>query len=272
MKDPGRKPQPVGRFRAFFGNILTVLSVDLTVLVTADMLYRLSTSANKDPCRSMMIFIEIICAVLVLTAVDIRSGFLTRVRFKPVKIAGIVIRTALALMTGVVLTLGGWTVMNGTISNAGDADSVILLGMALENGLPNSDLMQRVGTAARYASEHPGCQVIVTGGNPSEGERSEAQVMKQLLEQQGIEEERIVVEDKAADTRENFVNAAKLTDPLKPTVIVTSSYHMGRAVSIALDAGFASVTRLPSPAEPAPYCTNLLWEIVAQANRIIFGA
>lgn len=271
MEKTENKAKALRIVRAFFGSLLILVTVSLTALVTADMLYRINNSAAADTCKRMFIYIEAICAVLVLLSVDVRTGFLTKIKFVPVKILGIIIRTVLILLTVIVAVMGVWIGLTGSINNAADAETVIVLGMALDKGMPNSDLAQRVGAASDYAKEHPQCIIIVSGGNAAEGRRSEAERMAALLEQDGIEKERIITEDKSADTRENFANCAKLADTDSPTVIVTSSYHMARAVGLAREAGFKSVTRLPSSCDPANYCTNMLWEIVASANSMIFG-
>ena len=267
-KKPRRR---IGRFRAFIGNLLILLTVNAAVFITADMLYRISAVAAKDSYRTVLIYIEIICAVTVLLAIDVRTGSLTAIRALPAKILGIAVRTVLILAALAVLGICGVTAAAGLVNTAGEADTVILLGMALENGMPNSDMLRRIDTAADYAIEHPDCTVIATGGNSGEGDMTEAEIMKLMLMEKGVGPERIVTEEQAADTKENFANAAKLTDPSEPVVIVSSSYHMRRAARLAKEAGFGYVMRLPSPADPTTYCTNLLWETVMEFNHIVFG-
>ncbi|SDA11190.1 DUF218 domain-containing protein [Ruminococcus sp. YE71] len=271
MNRPPRKRRRIGRFRAAVGNLLILMTVYLAVFVTADMLYRIGCVAAADGYRTALGYMAVIFGIMIVLAADVRTGFFTAAKFTPVKVFGIVVRTALALLTAAVLTIAGMTAVSGLVDTEGEADNIIVLGMALENGKPNADLIARVDKAAEYAKKHPSCRVIVTGGNAADGERTEADIMKQLLTEKGIDGDRVLTEDKAADTRENFVNAAALTDPSQPVVIVSSSYHMRRAARLAGEAGFSYVMRLPAKAEPTTYCTNVMWETVMEFNHIIFG-
>ena len=51
------------------------------------------------------------------------------------------------------------------VNTAGQADYAIVLGLALENGKPASDLLARLDTAREYLERYPEAHLILTGGN-----------------------------------------------------------------------------------------------------------
>ena len=113
--------------------------------------------------------------------------------------------------------------------------------------------------------------MIVTGGNAGENGETEARVGKRLLMAEGVPEERIRLEEKAAETRENFMYLARMVNPAEELVVVTSNYHMERAVTIAASQGFTHVRRLPAPANLWTFGMNLMWEGIMKLDRILNG-
>ena len=86
-----------------------------------------------------------------------------------------------------------------------DAENLILLGGGVDkNGnLPDSG-QRRVYTAADYMKKHENTICVVTGGTLKWLPYPEAPAIKDKLIEEGIEEERIIVEDQALDTIQNF--------------------------------------------------------------------
>ena len=178
-------------------------------------------------------------------------------------------RILTAAIVTVVLVLFVVIVPNSFIKDAPPVKNVIVLGMALENGRPNSDLIKRVEAAAGYAKENPEAVLIVTGGNKGESGETEADVMRRLLTEQGISGERIINEDEAVNTVENFANVAKKTGTDEPVLIVTSGYHMLRACGIAGNTGFSDIKRFPASSGVLFWPANVTWEIICEINSII---
>ena len=79
---------------------------------------------------------------------------------------------------------------------------------------------------------------------------------------------RIILEGRAVDTPANFQNVARMIDPARPVVIITSGYHMLRASAIARDAGFTDVRRLSAKCDPVFLPANIAWEIVCEIDRL----
>lgn len=262
----GRK---TGKARRIIGDILIGWTVFFTVYLIVGMLYRIHAVPNPDTYREVLRDEMCISVLLLLLALDLRTGFLTRLRAVPVKVVGFGIRIAFCGAFAVVFGLAGNAVFRGIACTASSAEYVIVLGMALENGKPNQDLLYRVTAAEDYAAKHPEVTLIVTGGNQTQDALSEAEVMKRLLMNDGVDEKRIITEDRAETTRQNFENAAKIIDSSEPVVIVTSNYHMVRAVNIARRAGFTSVEQLPAPSDPVFYGVNIMWEVIGELDTAI---
>ena len=140
----------------------------------------------------------------------------------------------------------------------GEKDYVLILGHALKNNGPTEVLTLRCKKAAEYLKEHTSTVAIACGGITGEGQtRSEAEVIKELLTANGIEEDRIILEDKSTTTAENFYNAKKLmTESGKTEVaLLSSSYHLLRARALAKSCGIEAETiAAPTPKNVKARC------------------
>lgn len=119
-----------------------------------------------------------------------------------------------------------------------DADYLIVLGAAVHGDTPSLSLVERLGAAKDYLDTHPNTVAIVSGGQGSGENMSEAQAMYDWLCKNGIDSERIIKEAKAVSTYENLKFSREiingLTDKSDPTIaVVSSEYHLCRAKLIA---------------------------------------
>ena len=119
-----------------------------------------------------------------------------------------------------------------------DADYLIVLGAAVHGDTPALSRVERLGAAKDYLDTHPNTVAIVSGGQGSGENMSEAQAMYDWLCKNGIDSERIIKEDKAVSTYENLKFSREiingLTDKSDPTIaVVSSEYHLCRAKLIA---------------------------------------
>ena len=76
------------------------------------------------------------------------------------------------------------------------------------------------------------------------------------------------LEDQAETTKENFQNIAALISKDEPVVMISSDYHMDRAVRIAQQEGFPQVMRLPAPSSFFAYGANMMSEVVLDLNDL----
>lgn len=139
-------------------------------------------------------------------------------------------------------------IIRGAVSEPdSNADYVIVLGAKVNGTRPSRVLRQRLDTAIEYAEQNSDSEIIVTGGKGTDEDISEAEAMKNYLVKKGISGDRIITENKAADTGENLEFSKDIIgDTDKSIVIVTSDFHMYRAVKIAEQTGFTCISGLPA--------------------------
>ena len=135
---------------------------------------------------------------------------------------------------------------------------IIVLGGAV-NGLVSKargeivfDEGERMIEAAFLAKRYPQARVVFTGGSGSLiAESKEAPAARELLIELGVDPDRIIVEDKSRNTDENarFTAAIVHPEPKQRWLLVTSAFHMPRAIGVFEKAGFDVV------ADPVAYRT-----------------
>lgn len=127
-----------------------------------------------------------------------------------------------------------------------NADYIIVLGARVKGTVPSLAFASRINAAAKYVKENENTIVIASGGKGSGEDISEAECIKRELVRQGINESRIILEDRSTDTYENIDFSKKLI-PGDATsgLVVTNNFHLYRAISIARDHGL-DVQGLPA--------------------------
>lgn len=133
------------------------------------------------------------------------------------------------------------------------ASWLIVLGAGLEGETPGPTLTSRLIAAVDYLSRHPGCRVVVSGGQ-GPGERiSEAEAMARYLQIHGITKERVLQESRSTSTLENLMYSKALLESHlvgvpDGLVVLSSDSHLFRvrmlAKRVSLSAGLMPV---PSP-------------------------
>jgi uncharacterized SAM-binding protein YcdF (DUF218 family) len=117
--------------------------------------------------------------------------------------------------------------------------AIVILGYGLNpDGTMRTILRRRVLTGLTVAQFFPQSPIIVTGGNPKNG-NTEAGQMRKMLMLLGFPDNRIMVEDRANSTVQNArfsLPLAKKADT-SGIILVTSSTHQGRADGDFADAG-----------------------------------
>ena len=254
--------------RRIIGNILVLLAVAFTVYLSIIMIKRINAVVLQDDYVKIFRYELIACAFFLLFAVDIRFGLFTMMKSRVMKTMGWILRVFVIFVVAVLLFFYGKVCVGSCIQTGAPTKNVIVLGMALENGRPTDDLLSRLDTAEKYLRENPESIAILTGGNPDASGRTEAAVMHDILIGRGITEDRMALEDQSDSTKANFKNTAELIDPGDPVVLISSNYHMDRAVQTAKNAGFSNVLRLPAPSSIIPFCSNVMYEVILELNEL----
>merc|ERR1712198_814371 len=111
---------------------------------------------------------------------------------------------------------------------------VTVLGLALQpGGVASNQLRKRCALAAKIAKEQNAKKIIPTGGDPAKVGITEAEAMGRILQELGVEEEKLILEKEAVDTTTNAHNVLKLVQnevlvnqEKVRLIIVTTAYHM----------------------------------------------
>ena len=126
------------------------------------------------------------------------------------------------LGTALLLFLGGLMIRGATEGQGKEADGLIVLGAALHGEKVTWVLSNRLDTAAAYLKAHPGTLCVVSGG-------------------QGIDPERILTEEKASSTKENFLFSKTILEERLgregTLAFVTTDFHVFRAGRTAAGCG-----------------------------------
>ena len=106
-----------------------------------------------------------------------------------------------------------------------------------------NEAAERLTVAAELALRYPDARVLFSGGSGALifGEVAEAEFAIRVFESFGIPRGRVMLEDRARNTVENAVLSKELAQP-KPGerwLLVTSAFHLPRAIGIFRQAGFA---------------------------------
>ena len=130
-------------------------------------------------------------------------------------------------------------------------DYLVILGCGLKSdGTPTPLLAGRVDAALAYAEAQEavglGSPTFVPSGGQGPDERwPEAESMRQYLVGKGVPDERILLEDKSVNTRQNLALSAQVIEGAGATsmpriAFATTNYHVFRGYVYAHDAGLAA--------------------------------
>lgn len=150
-----------------------------------------------------------------------------------------------------------------------NADYLIVLGAHVNGRRITNSLMRRLDAAYEYLLQNPRTTVIVSGGQGRGEDISEADAMAENLLERGIEEKRIIREDKSVSTEENLRFSGKLileTDlsGMKKTVVVVSNdFHIYRALLLGNRVGYKCLSGLAATSNPVLKLNYLVREFFA---------
>ena len=126
----------------------------------------------------------------------------------------------------------------------GDYDTLIILGAAVHGDRVTWVLSNRLDTAYDYAAAHPDTVLVVSGGLGDVESVTEASAMAGYLVRKGLSPARVLQEDRAASTAENFAfSKAILEKRLGPDAsigFVTTRFHVYRASRVAQKEGLSA--------------------------------
>lgn len=183
--------------------------------------------------------------------------------------------------TGMIILLALQILIIGRVPQVAESglEYVIVLGAPVRGETPGTTLRLRLDKAAEYVRQNPETTLILSGGRTDSQGEAEAVAMERYLISQGVPEERMVLETKSLSTMENIAYSRLIIDSMKkkkqeenhqderalpaylPSVlgqnrqhtyqvgILTSNYHLYRAMQIAKKQGMEGVCGIASPSD-----------------------
>lgn len=157
------------------------------------------------------------------------------------KVLGVLMIMLVIGILGYAALIGHVCYVEANVAAPSDYDAIIVLGaQVLPTGEPSVQLRWRLDKAKEMYEKSP-CPIVCCGAKGKDEPACEGDVMRELLISEGIPEDMVIPETKSGDTHANIENAARLLsekDPaIKSPLIVTSDYHLPRAIAIAKDLG-----------------------------------
>lgn len=102
------------------------------------------------------------------------------------------------------IVIEGLIIIGGKITSTKKVDYVIVLGARLYGDIPSPALMERLKVVKEYLIENKDVKVVVSGGQGIDEDIPEAHAMEKYLADNGVEKDRIIIEDKSTTTFENL--------------------------------------------------------------------
>ncbi|MDP6829849.1 MAG: YdcF family protein [Alphaproteobacteria bacterium] len=170
----------------------------------------------------------------------------------------------LALLAVAVLPIGEWAL--APLSDrfapietgvAGPVDGIVLL----SGSAVNLDISGQIGHAVpgsaaarlvefiRLARAYPKARLLICGGNAGANGMREGPLIADYLVSRGFDRSRLLVENASLDTYENAVFGRDLAKPAagERWLLVTSAWHMPRAMAVFRTQGWPVVAAPPQP-------------------------
>ena len=162
---------------------------------------------------------------------------------------------------------------------------IVLGGGITKDAELTTSVKARILHAADYLKKHPDAIAVVTGGKGRFAPCPESDVLKPALCAHGIEENRVLAENRAKDTIQNFeYSAALLAEhqnvPVSeilsaPVTVITSDFHIARAERLASRMGFTDVygtaSKTPLLFVPTSYAREICSYIKLNLRILLTG-
>lgn len=156
-------------------------------------------------------------------------------------------RLALYLFAAALLQFAAVEAMliaGGQSRDSRDTGYVLILGASIDGKTVLPTLEERLKAGVQYLEKYPGSAAIVSGGQGRGEDITEAEAMESYLIARGIDGKRIIREDMATSTMENFLYTRRLLKELtgrdiREITVITNDFHVLRTRMLAQRNGFA---------------------------------
>lgn len=133
-----------------------------------------------------------------------------------------------------------------------DIDAMVILGAGVNGRTPSLSLRTRLDAALEELEKRPEIPVVLSGGMGYGEEITEAQCMYEYLTAHGVYGGRVLLEECAENTAENFSLSKSILQTHGVNVeestvaVVSNDFHLARAKLIASKQGYGEVVGVPA--------------------------
>ena len=143
------------------------------------------------------------------------------------------------------LAVEGVILCGGMMEAEQGLDYIVVLGARVNGTVPSGSLRNRIRVGAEYLRDNPDTIAVLSGGQGSGEEISEAQCMYQNMVAAGIDPARLILEEESTDTAANLRNSRALIPEGASVGLVTNNFHIFRALALARNQGWEDVHGVP---------------------------
>ncbi len=122
------------------------------------------------------------------------------------------------------------------------ADYIVVLGAGVIGARITPLLAARIERGIELLHSNPGAVLIMSGGQGPGEDIAEGEAMARYAEEKGVGIEKIIIESRSKSTEENLLFSSRLMEKDRSkVVVVTTSYHVFRALLLAKQQGLKCV-------------------------------
>ncbi len=153
-------------------------------------------------------------------------------------------------------------------------NAIIVLGSGIRGEQLTENLKKRIGCAIEYYYKYPDVIIVVSGGQGPQENITESLAMERYIISKGIPKSKILKENCATSTYQNFIYSKQLLDDYFDgeynVTFVTNDYHIYRADFISKIAGYNNATHMHNATPWYLFLPSYLRECVAVLKLWVF--
>ncbi len=140
-------------------------------------------------------------------------------------------------------------------------DYILVLGCGIRGTALTRAGASRANAAIDYLNKNPDCKAILCGGQGKDEKITEAQALFNYMSAKGIDESRLLKEEKSTDTKENIFFARDMLPDVNglSVAVATNDFHLYRSTLIMKKAGFGRVFCVNGPTPKVPFLRTSLF-------------
>lgn len=187
------------------------------------------------------------CGILLIVFCFLNKRFKKNKRYKNITTK---IKPILIFCAAFFILIESVIVAYSFVKNTDDADYLIILGAGLRGEAMTMTLRHRMEDSYSYYQNYKNCKYIIVSGGQGPGESiSEAEAMERYLLSMGVEQNKIIKEDKSTSTYENLEFSKRIIEKHSnksvgdvAVKLATSNFHSLRTYLIAKKCGYKNIT------------------------------